>query len=138
MQAEGTVTRLEGSIARVSVLRQQGCGRCHEPGGCGGQGHGERCQEFLVDNAFGARPGQRVRIEVPEGATLKAALLLYGSPLLALLFGALLGRVSGLGDAAVALGAGLCFAASLALLRLTRKMTFVERVKVRITGILGA
>lgn len=138
MQAEGTVTHLEGSAARVSVMRQQGCGRCHEPGGCGGQGHGGHSQEFLVDNAFGARLGQKVRIEVPEGATLKAALLLYGIPLLALLLGALLGRLSGQGDVAVAGGACLCFAISLLLLRLIRRLAFVEHVKVRITGILGA
>lgn len=138
MQAEGTVVRLEGAHAHVKVMREQGCGRCHEVGGCGGQGHDSKCQEFVVDNTFGAHMGQRVRIEVPEGAALTAALLMYGVPLLALLLGAGLGRLVSPDDAAVAAGAGVCLVLALLGLRLTRRMSFVDHARARITGTLGA
>lgn len=138
MQAEGTVTRLEGSNAHVKVMREQGCGRCHEVGGCGGQGHDSKCQEFVVDNTFGAAQGQRVRIEVPEGAALVAALLMYGVPLLALLAGAGVGRLVSPDDAIVAAGAVIFLVLAVLGLRLTRRMGFTDRARVRITGILGA
>lgn len=138
MQAEGTVMRLEGGSAHVKVMREQGCGRCHEAGGCGGHGHDSKCQEFVVDNAFGAVQGQQVRIEVPEGAALTAALLMYGVPLLALLCGAGLGRLVSPGDGVVAAGAAVCLVLAMLGLRLTRRMSFTDRARARITGILGA
>lgn len=138
MQAEGTVMRLEGVIAHVKVMREQGCGRCHEVGGCGGQGHEAKCQEFVVDNTFGAHQGQRVRIEVPEGAALSAALLMYGLPLLALLAGAGLGRLASAADGVVAAGAAIGLVCAMTGLRLTRRMDFVMRSRARITGVLGA
>ena len=107
MQAEGIVVRLVGARAYVKIKRSGGCGRCHEVGGCGGVGQDDaHCEEFVVDNSFGAQNGQRVSVDVPEGATLTAALLAYGMPLLAILLGAGLASWLWQSDVAVALGAG--------------------------------
>jgi len=40
-------------------------------------------------NEAGARPGDRVRVEIPDGALLKVSALLYGVPLAGFLAGAL-------------------------------------------------
>lgn len=89
MQVEGVVTRLDGTRAFVQVRRSGGCGRCHEAGGCHGgvlnDAQGRHCQEYLVDNSCAAPAGATVAVEVPEGAALKAALLAYGVPVVALL-----------------------------------------------------
>lgn len=136
MQSEGVVTRIEGARAYVKVIRTGGCGRCHEVGGCGGVSQNEsRNQEFLVANAFGASAGQRVRLEIPDGATLKAALLAYGLPLLALVFGAGAAFFVWQTDLAAALGAagGLLFAV-LGVYGL-RGTGFLQRAQPRITGL---
>lgn len=138
MQAEGTVVRREGDNAIVKVVRSGGCGRCHEIGGCGGDGHEQRCEEFFVDNVFGAQDGQRVTIEIPEGVALKAAVLMYGIPLLALLGGAALARLLSSSDLAVATGGGVCLILAALALRLTRNSDLARRSRVRITGVLPA
>ena len=136
MQSEGVVTRIEGSRAYVKVRRSGGCGRCHEVGGCGGVSQDEsRNQEFLVVNSFGANAGQRVRLEIPDGATVMAALLAYGLPLLALVLGAVVASFVWQTDLAAALGAviGLLFAV-LGVYCL-RGIGFLQRAQPRITGL---
>ncbi len=104
MQAEGVVVRCEGARALVQVRRSGGCGRCDEPGGCGGSGAAS-CSEYLVSNPVGASSGQRVLIEVPEGSALRAAALAYGLPLAGVIGGAFAGTWCwGGGDAGSAAG----------------------------------
>jgi sigma-E factor negative regulatory protein RseC len=138
VQAEGTVVRLDGAIACVKVVRSGGCGRCHEMGGCGAQGHESHIEEFFVDNTYGASSGQNVRIEIPEGAALTAAALMYGVPLVALFLAAGLAYGIDGSDGVVALSAlgGLVLAALG--LRMTRRMAFVQRSRARITGVLSS
>lgn len=86
MQAEGVVVRCEAELAYVKVQRTAGCGRCHETGGCGGNLSADAaCQEYRVSNLLGAHPGDRVLLEVPQGATLSAAVQAYVVPLAAML-----------------------------------------------------
>ncbi|MDO6388261.1 MULTISPECIES: SoxR reducing system RseC family protein [unclassified Uliginosibacterium] len=103
VQAEGVVVRCEERDAVVQVQRSSGCGRCHEPGGCGGA-EAARCSEYRVGNPLGAQPGQRVLIEVPEGSALRAAGLGYGLPLAGVLGGAFVGMLLLGGDVGSALG----------------------------------
>jgi sigma-E factor negative regulatory protein RseC len=135
VQTEGTVVRREGVFAYVRVVRSGGCGRCHEIGGCGGQGHESHVEEFFVDNVFGAGAGQKVCIEIPDGATLKAALLMYGVPLCALLLAAGLAYWIDTSDLVVALGAAVGLLGAMLCLRVTRRMNFVRQSRIRITGI---
>ena len=93
-ETRGTITALDGEYALVRIA-DTGCGRCHEPGGCGGVNIGKMlCSEpqvFRVLNPLRGDVGQAVNIVIPEGAVRKGAFLAYGLPLLMLLIGAFLG-----------------------------------------------
>jgi len=119
----------------VKIKRSGGCGRCHEVGGCGGVGQDDaHCEEFVVDNSFGAQNGQRVSVDVPEGATLTAALLAYGMPLLAILLGAGLASWLWQSDVAVALGAGGFLLLALLMLYGLQRFGLLKGVRPHITG----
>lgn len=137
MQAEGVVTRVEGELAYVKVRRSGSCGRCHEAGGCGGGAEASACRVFLLNNAFGALPGQNVRLEIPDGAALRVAFLVYGLPLLAILFGAGGGSFFFASDLAAVTGGGLGFVLVLLLVYGCRRAGFVQQTQPRITGIFG-
>ncbi len=122
MQADGVIVGKADGVARVRVLRQGGCGRCSEPGGCGNASD-SRCDEFVVSNALAleVNPGDRVRIEIPEGAALRAAALAYGLPLAGVVFGASCGFMLAGSDAASAAGALAGMIAGLVGLRVFRR-----------------
>lgn len=116
----------------VQVQRSSGCGRCNEPGGCGGA-EAARCSEYRVGNLLGALPGQRVLIEVPEGSALRAAGLAYGLPLAGVLGGAFVGMLLVEGDVGSVLGGlgGLVLAFGL-----TRWLGLSYSRRPRIAGVL--
>ncbi|GAB2903404.1 hypothetical protein GCM10027046_36000 [Uliginosibacterium flavum] len=139
MQSEGVVTRIDGARAYVKVMRAGGCGRCHEAGGCGGVNQDEsRAQEFLVMNSFGANVGQQVRLEIPDGATVMAALLAYGLPLLALVLGAAAASFVWQTDLAAALGAASGLMLAVLCAYCLRGIGFLQRAQPRITGLVMA
>jgi len=90
----GVVRNVEGDQADVEV-EQGGCGRCNEPGGCGGQSltrmFASGPRKFRVDNQFGASVGDRVTIAIAAGNVRRSANLAYGIPLLAMIAGAVIG-----------------------------------------------
>jgi len=93
-ESRGIVTALDGDYAIVKT-EDNGCGRCHESGGCGGV----RVSQMLcsaprvwrVLNPRGAVVGESVRVAVADGAVGASAWLIYVQPLLLLLSGAGLG-----------------------------------------------
>lgn len=93
-ETKGTITALDGDYALVRIA-DTGCGRCHEPGGCGGVNVGKMlCSEppvFRVLNPRQGDVGQAVNIVIPDGAVRKGAFLAYGLPFLMLFFGAFVG-----------------------------------------------
>jgi sigma-E factor negative regulatory protein RseC len=96
IEISATVVSLDGEHAFVRVARQ-GCGRCHEPGGCGG-GHLVHAfctspETYRVNNARGARVGEEVKIVIHERTLLRGAIAGYGFPLVTLFLGAALGLV---------------------------------------------
>lgn len=95
MQVKGVVSRVEADFAWVDVSVAQGCGRCHEPGGCGGvniaRPFGGGSQTVRVANGIGARPGDEVGVVVEDGVPLRAALLAYALPVVGVLLGAAAG-----------------------------------------------
>lgn len=102
--AKGIVTSLEGSVAVVTVEGAgSGCGRCDQPGGCGrsagldGAEKG-RCRVVRIQNAIGARVGDRVHVSVAPGAVLRAAVRVYLIPLGLAFTGAALATVLQPGD----------------------------------------
>ena len=80
-EIDGLVTAVGNGELWVEVRPQTGCGRCHEPGGCGGgmrNGDG-RVRHYRVSNAIGAGVGDRVllvesqrarAIDLKDGAEL--------------------------------------------------------------------
>lgn len=106
------------AIIRAVVGRQVeveietgGCGRCHEPGGCGGQNLSRAfCggpKRYLIDNPLSARVGDRVHVGVEPASVRRAATRAYVVPLLATLAGAAAGSVFGSAFGVVGAAAGL-------------------------------
>ena len=83
-QQEGIVLEVIGDMAKVKTSRHNDCENC---GAC--PGNSAMVLEAL--NPVGAKPGQRVAIEVQEVNMLKAAFIVYILPLIAVFIGAVLG-----------------------------------------------
>jgi sigma-E factor negative regulatory protein RseC len=121
MEAQAIVRQVEGSDAVIELAsRSGGCGRCHEPGGCGGssvvgQVFGPRCSVFRVPNTIDAKPGEQVLVRLGDRDMLRAALMVYFLPIVMLVAGAFLGLTlaENAGDRATFLGGALGFVAAL-------------------------
>lgn len=109
----GVIVAREGDHAVVRLDDDSaGCGRCHEPGGCGGQNIGKMfCstpRTYRVLNPVGAKTGTHVTIVIAEGAVRRSAALAYAMPLCGLFIGALAGSaISGEPGALVGAVVGL-------------------------------
>lgn len=110
-EEEGTVLAVHGDVAEVLLRRSrfcEGCGSC-----CVVVDSDTMLAE--ADNPVGAEKGDRVIVDLPAAKSIRAALILYGVPLLAFLIGyglgALLGAAVFGGGYAVPLGLIFAFAA---------------------------
>lgn len=125
-ETEALVVALHGNDALVRVESQGGCGRCHEPGGCGGQSLSQmfcaKPREYALPNTVMAQVGERVVLGVPEGVLNRTAMLAYVVPVLAVLLGALVGRSWGGSDGAAVIGAALGLGSGWLLLRRRRSV----------------
>lgn len=106
--AWGSIAAVDGDDALVR-MDEGGCGRCREPGGCGGNNVASLLcatpRTFRVPNPDGRAVGERVRVRVLAGSVSRSALYAYAFPLLALLVGALAG--SALAGEAGAIGGAI-------------------------------
>jgi len=83
MEQAVIVMELSGDEALVRGRRATACGSCAGKSSCGTLGSWvERFAEMRVLNPLGAKVGDEVTIEVPDGEFLRAALRLYGAPML--------------------------------------------------------
>lgn len=123
MEAEAIVREVAGLDAVVEMSnRTGGCGRCHEPGGCGGgsglfgQFFGSRRRVFRVANSIDAQVGDRVLVLLSEGEVFRTALAVYFLPVLLLVVGAFAGMAinTSPGDGAAFLGGFVGFAVGVA------------------------
>lgn len=85
-QQEGIVIEVSGLMAKVKASRHNDCENC---GAC----PGNSALVLEAENGIGAKPGDRVLIEVQEVNMLKAAFIVYMLPLLAIFIGAVGGNV---------------------------------------------
>lgn len=113
-ETRGIVTAVDGDYALVRT-EENGCGRCHESGGCGGVRVSRMLctapREWRVLNPRRAAVGEEVRIAVADGAIGASVLLIYVQPLLLLIAGAVLGSAAfgetgALAGAVIGLAAG--------------------------------
>jgi len=107
---EGTVVEVSGDMAQVLLRRSrlcEGCGSCCVL-------VDEKTMLAEAENGLGAKQGDRVLVDLPKGASIRAAYILYGIPLLAFLvglgLGALLGSAVFGGGGTVILGLVFAFA----------------------------
>lgn len=105
MEAFARVQRVEGRRLWLKVSDNGGgCGRCDEPGGCRAvqivHAFGKSADEFALPSYEGARVGDRVRIRIPDGAAVKAALGSYGLAVVLLVVCAAAGTAMANPDAA--------------------------------------
>jgi sigma-E factor negative regulatory protein RseC len=110
IEARALVLSAAAGRARVRVLdREEGCGRCDQPGGCRSVKLAYAIRparsEFDVPDEIGVAPGDEVVLRMPDGAALRGALAGYGLGAALLLLGALAGLAAGGGDAAAVAGA---------------------------------
>lgn len=84
----------------AEVQAQNGCGKCHSKGGCGGT-HLTKifCSNdkntMKIENSLNAKIGDYVIIGLAKNTLQNSVTLAYGLPLLALIFGALIGNIFG-------------------------------------------
>lgn len=101
MREEGTVVSLDGDSAQVRIARRHSCDGCKV---CAPLAPGE----MILDarNLAGARPGERVAIEIAGPDPLLAATLVYMLPILGLIAGCVAGTAL-TGSEAAGLGIGI-------------------------------
>ncbi|QID17767.1 SoxR reducing system RseC family protein [Nitrogeniibacter mangrovi] len=137
IEAPGVIERVVDGAVWVRLSEQQGgCGRCHEPGGCGGariaHALGKPNDVFQIVSDGHWRVGQAVRLVADDGAALTAGLASYGVPTLAAIAGAAVGTtLGGHAGAVVGLVGGLV-AAALLVRRLASERGWQRRLSVTI------
>lgn len=98
IEARATVVRVEPGRAWFKVDdRQDGCGRCDEPGGCRSvklaYSIKPPTEVFSLPDDSGLQPGEPVLIRMKDGAPLLGALGSYGLGACLLVAGAVLGHL---------------------------------------------
>jgi sigma-E factor negative regulatory protein RseC len=96
IEARAEVVRAEAGRVWVRLTgRQGGCGRCHEPGGCGETRLTDvfrgGARDYVIDDPLGLAPGERVKLVIGAGVPLRAALSSYGLGTVLILLGGALG-----------------------------------------------
>lgn len=113
IEARAQVMSVANGVARVRVIdRQEGCGRCDEPGGCRSvklaYAIRPATSEFSLPDTLGVREGEEVVLRMEDGSALAGALSSYGLAALMLIAGAVAGQSlasPALADAGAVLGA---------------------------------
>ncbi len=83
MEQAVTVIDVVGHDALVRGRRASACGQCAGQSACGTLGSWvERYSEMRVANPLGARAGDEVIVSVADGVLMRAAIRLYGIPML--------------------------------------------------------
>lgn len=110
---QAIVTRTEGRQVEVELIRESACGHCELSQGCGtgaiGRLLGRRKKSLILETDHPLQPGDRIKLGVSEGALVKSSLMVYGTPLLAMLLAGMVTTASGLAEwqVAIACAAGL-------------------------------
>lgn len=110
IEARARVLAAADGRARVRVIdREEGCGRCDEPGGCRSIKLAYAIRparsEFDVPDEIGVAAGDEVVLRMADGSALRGALAGYGLGAVLMLAGAMAGLAIGGGDGAAVLGA---------------------------------
>ncbi|HTG01461.1 MAG TPA: SoxR reducing system RseC family protein [Nitrospirota bacterium] len=88
IEEEGVVAEVTGGLAKVAVLKKSACEQCAASGVC----HPGDQDYLEAANPLGAKKGQKVKVVLAPQVYLKASIILYGIPMVALVGGAILGK----------------------------------------------
>jgi sigma-E factor negative regulatory protein RseC len=86
LKEKATVVSAEGSRAKVAIMRSEACGNCPARSTCSTASGNINILE--VSNRAKAQPGEKVVIELQPDRLVKATLLMYLLPALAMVAGA--------------------------------------------------
>ncbi len=90
IEEEGIVVEVVGGNAKVAILKKSACESCSAAGVC----HPEDADRSLMEatNPLGAAKGQKVKVVLAPQVYLKASIILYGIPMVALVGGAIIAK----------------------------------------------
>jgi sigma-E factor negative regulatory protein RseC len=88
----GRVTHITNGKAVIEIEKETACAQCHVGCVCD---LGKRVMVVEATDPIGVRVDQVVQLAIPSGSALRASFAVYGVPLLALIFGTLLGEYLG-------------------------------------------
>ncbi len=130
---EGTarVVELAGPVAWLEPEQTTSCGHCAASGACGAKGIGTianriAARRFPLREHPGLRVGERVVVGVRSNALVRASLMAYAMPLLALFLGGGLAQWAWASDERTMLGALAGLALGLGLARLGARWLFAS------------
>lgn len=102
MTEQAIVTACGEGRIEVSLQRASACGQCELSGGCGtgalGRLLGNRSRPLVIETDRNLQPGDELELCLSEGALVKASLIVYGLPLVCMVFGGLVAALFGLAD----------------------------------------
>lgn len=94
LEEKGYVVAVDGHRAWVQILRQTACQSCEARKGCGqstlAKMSGGKASQVLVNNALNLNVGDEVLLGISESAMVRASLMVYMFPLLAMIVFAVL------------------------------------------------
>jgi positive regulator of sigma E activity len=90
IEEEGVIAEISGVNAKVAILKKSACEACAAAGVC----HPQDADQSLMEaaNPLGAVKGQKVKVVLAPQVYLKASIILYGIPMVALVSGAILAK----------------------------------------------
>lgn len=119
IEERGQVVAVDGDFIVVQTQPRSSCSSCHVGSDCGtsvlARWFGQRTNRIRVHNSLNLRIGQGAVIGINESALLKASLIAYFMPMLAMVITAMVAEQWGANDGVVALssllglGVGLLF-----------------------------
>jgi sigma-E factor negative regulatory protein RseC len=99
VEESARVLKIEGDVVWVQAIAKSACGSCEAQKGCGHSllaRAGQKQIELPVDrNGLNVSKNDQVIIGVPEQAILRSSFLMYGVPLLAMMFVAMIASLIG-------------------------------------------
>jgi sigma-E factor negative regulatory protein RseC len=125
LEETAMVVSISQGHAMVALVRSEACGDCAAKSMCNPAS--DNTMQMEVENPVGAKPGERVIIELPPEALLKASTLAYLFPATVMVIGATVGWSRTGTDMGALIGALVGFtASSLYLFIYSRRKKFTQ------------
>ena len=128
----GVVEAIEGDLVRVQIVAESACASCAARSACGMSESTQKIIEVHTSQASEYRVGERCVVSVERAAGLKAVVLAYCMPLVAMLVALVVCSAVGLNEgvaAAIALGVVVAYYLCVRLLRDKIETNIIFKIK---------